>query len=75
MRNFASDLKNSTLKRNEIILVALMALLNFTHILDFMIIMPLGNILMPKWSLTTSEFAIIVSSYSLSAFVSSFCAA
>ena len=43
MRNFASDLKNSTLKRNEIILVALMALLNFTHILDFMIIMPLGN--------------------------------
>ena len=53
MRNFASDLKNSTLKRNEIILVALMALLNFTHILDFMIIMPLGNILMPKWSLTT----------------------
>ena len=62
------------MKRNEIILVALMALLNFTHILDFMIVMPLGNILMPKWNLTTSEFAIIVSSYSLSAFVSSFCA-
>lgn len=51
-----------------------MALLNFTHILDFMIMMPLGNILMPKWSLTTSQFAIIVSSYSLAAFVSSFCA-
>lgn len=49
-----------------------MALLNFTHILDFMIMMPLGNILMPKWNLTTSAFSIIVSSYSLSAFVSSF---
>jgi MFS transporter, DHA1 family, inner membrane transport protein len=49
-----------------------MALLNFTHILDFMIMMPLGNILMPKWNLTTSQFAIIVSSYSLAAFVSSF---
>jgi DHA1 family inner membrane transport protein len=49
-----------------------MALLNFTHILDFMIMMPLGNILMPKWNLTTSQFAIIVSSYSLAAFMSSF---
>ncbi len=62
------------MKRNEIILVALLALLNFTHILDFMIMMPLGNILMPKWDLTTSQFAVIVSSYSLAAFVSSFVA-
>jgi predicted MFS family arabinose efflux permease len=59
-------------KRNEIILVGLLALLNFTHILDFMIMMPLGNILMPKWDLTTSQFAVIVSGYSLAAFVSSF---
>lgn len=62
------------MKRNEIILVGLLALLNFTHILDFMIMMPLGNILMPKWDLTTSQFAVIVSSYSLAAFVSSFAA-
>lgn len=60
------------MKRNEIILVSLLALLNFTHILDFMIMMPLGNILMPKWNLTTSQFSIIVSSYSLAAFASSF---
>jgi len=39
-----------------------------------MIMMPLGNILMPKWELTTSQFAVIVSSYSLAAFVSSFAA-
>lgn len=62
------------MKRNEIILVSLLALLNFTHILDFMIMMPLGNILMPKWALTTSQFSVIVSSYSLAAFVSSFAA-
>lgn len=68
------NLKYHSLKRNEIILVALLALLNFTHILDFMIMMPLGNILMPKWELTTSQFAIIVSGYSLAAFVSSFTA-
>ncbi len=63
-----------TLKRNEIVLVLLMSLINFTHILDFMIMMPLGNILMPKWHLNSTEFSIIVSSYSLSAFVSSFAA-
>lgn len=51
-----------------------MALLNFTHILDFMIMMPLGNILMPRWHLTTSQFSVIVSSYSLAAFCSSFSA-
>ena len=51
-----------------------MALLNFTHILDFMIMMPLGNILMPKWNLNSSEFSVIVSSYSLAAFCSSFIA-
>jgi DHA1 family inner membrane transport protein len=51
-----------------------MALLNFTHILDFMIMMPLGNILMPQWNLNSSQFSIIVSSYSLAAFVSSFAA-
>ncbi|MFN7495469.1 MAG: MFS transporter [Cyclobacteriaceae bacterium] len=62
------------MKRNEIVLVALMALLNFTHILDFMIMMPLGNILMPQWNLNSSQFSIIVSSYSLAAFVSSFAA-
>jgi MFS transporter, DHA1 family, inner membrane transport protein len=61
-------------KRNEIILVVLLALINFTHILDFMIMMPLGNILMPKWNLNTSQFAQIVSSYSIAAFVSSFAA-
>ncbi len=62
------------MKRNEIVLVALMALLNFTYILDFMIMMPLGNILMPQWNLNSSQFSIIVSSYSLAAFVSSFAA-
>lgn len=62
------------MKRSEIILVVLMALLNFTHILDFMIMMPLGNILMPKWNINSSQFSIIVSSYSLAAFCSSFAA-
>lgn len=62
------------MKRKELILVTLLALVNFTHILDFMILMPLGNILMPKWHLNSSQFSLIVSSYSLAAFISSFIA-
>ncbi len=62
------------MKRNEIILVSLLAFVNFTSILDFMIMMPLGNLLMPKWHLNTSQFAQIVSSYSIAAFASSFAA-
>lgn len=62
------------MKRNEIIVVSLLALLNFTHILDFMIMMPLGNLLMPKWDLNTEQFANVVAGYPIMAFVSSFCA-
>ena len=60
--------------RKEKIVVGLLALLNFTHILDFMIMMPLGNIMMPFWDLSTSEFALLVSGYSIAAFFSSFAA-
>lgn len=45
-----------------------MAAVNFTHILDFMIMMPLGNFLMPAFDISASQFAIIVSAYNFSAF-------
>lgn len=44
----------------------LLAALNFTHILDFMIMMPLGNYL----DVTPRHFSILVASYSISAFIS-----
>jgi MFS transporter, DHA1 family, inner membrane transport protein len=62
------------LKRKEIIVVSLLALVNFTHILDFMIMMPLGNLLMPLWKLNTAQFANVVAGYPIAAFVSAFCA-
>jgi len=52
-----------------------MAAINFTHILDFMIMMPLGNFLMPFFNITTQQFSFVVASYSLSAFVSGLIAA
>ncbi len=59
----------------EKVIVVLLAALNFTHILDFMIMMPLGNHLMPFFKISTQEFSFLVASYTISAFVSSFLAA
>ncbi len=54
----------------ERILLFILASIQFTHILDFMIIMPLGNYLMPYFHISTRQFSLIVSAYSYSAFVS-----
>ncbi len=63
------------MNRNERILLFLLASINFTHILDFMIIMPLGNYLMPFFNISTQQFSLIVSSYSYAAFTSGIIAA
>jgi len=56
--------------KKERIILFLLACLNFTHILDFMIMMPLGNYLIPYFKITAMQFSILVASYSVSAFVS-----
>lgn len=59
----------------ERILLILLASVNFTHILDFMVMMPLGNFLMPYFIITPGQFSVIVASYSISAAASGFAAA
>jgi MFS transporter, DHA1 family, inner membrane transport protein len=56
-------------------ILLLLAALNFTHILDFMIMMPLGNYLIPYFNISPQQFAILVSCYTISAAVSGFAAA
>lgn len=51
----------------QILLITLLALLQFSIILDFMIISPLGDILMKTLSIKPSQFSLIVSSYAFSA--------
>jgi len=58
------------MNRKERILLFLLASLNFTHILDFMIMMPLSNYLIPYFKITAFQFSILVASYSISAFFS-----
>ncbi len=63
------------MNRNEKILIFLLASINFTHILDFMIMMPLGNYLMPFFHISPKQFSFLVGAYTLSAAVSGFAAA
>lgn len=58
-----------TFSRKEILLILVMALVQFTHIVDFMIVMPLGKQFMEQMGITPGQFSMIVSSYAFSAFV------
>ncbi len=49
--------------------------IQFSHILDFMIMMPLGPILMAEFGIGTHEFGLLVASYSFSAAISGLLAA
>jgi predicted MFS family arabinose efflux permease len=49
--------------------------IQFSHILDFMIMMPLGPILMAEFGIGTHEFGLLVASYSFSAAFSGLLAA
>lgn len=57
--------------KNERILILLLATLNFTHILDFMIMMPLGAHLISYFKINGQFFSHILASYSISACVAS----
>jgi predicted MFS family arabinose efflux permease len=49
------------------LLVALLALTQFTVVLDFMVMSPLGDLLMKSMKLKPDQFGIVVSAYAFSA--------
>lgn len=51
----------------QVIAILLLALTQFTVVLDFMVMSPLGDMLMKSMSLTTREFGFAVSAYAFSA--------
>ena len=61
--------------RNERFFLLTLAGIQFSHVLDFMIMMPLGPILMQAFGIGTHEFGLLVASYSFSAAVSGLLAA
>ena len=58
--------------KNEKILLFVLALVQFTNIMDFMIMMPLNPILSKLFALNPQQFGILVSSYALCAGISGF---
>src|ERR1700731_3312559 len=61
--------------RYQSILVALLALVQFTIIIDFMIMSPLGAIIMPALDISAAQFGVAVSAYAFSAGISGILAA
>jgi predicted MFS family arabinose efflux permease len=61
--------------RYERVVIGILGFLQFTVILDFMIISPLGAIVMPSLHISPQQFGLAVSSYAFSAGVSGFLAA
>lgn len=57
------------------ILLLLLACINFTHIMDFMIMMPLGTFLIPLFKINPQQFSFLVSAYTFSAGIAGFIAA
>src|SRR5882724_2245000 len=61
--------------RYQALLVALLAFVQFTIILDFTIMSPLGAIIMPALDITPAQFGVAVSAYAFSAGISGILAA
>jgi predicted MFS family arabinose efflux permease len=60
-------MKEKIFSRYQLIIIALLAILQFTVVLDFMVLSPLGAQLMKVMHLTTSQFGLAVSGYAFSA--------
>lgn len=83
--NHQSSIINQKMKKDKIkapaftpyqkFIIAVLAILQFTIILDFIIISPLGDILMKKLDMSTADFGITVSAYAFSAGASGLMAA
>ena len=63
------------MQKSERLLLITLAAINFTNIMDFMIMMPLGPQLMRLFDITPQQFGLVVSAYTLSAGASGFFAA
>jgi multidrug resistance protein len=67
--------KPSIFTKYQVFIIAIIAFIQFTVILDFMILSPLGAILLEELHITTSQFGLVVSAYAFSAGISGLLAA
>jgi len=67
--------KSTLTPQRERYLLLTLAGIQFSHILDFMIMMPLGPVLIKAFGISTHQFGLLVASYSFSAALSGLLAA
>ncbi len=60
-------MKQRTFTPYESFIIAILTIVQFTIILDFMVLSPLGAILMPTLKISTTQFGMVVSAYAFSA--------
>ena len=68
-------LEPAAFTRYQIFVAGLLAFLQFAVILDFMVMAPLGALIMPALAITPAKFGLIVSAYAFSAGASGILAA
>lgn len=67
-----SKIKPASGKFNETLLLLILSAINFAYILDFVIVMPMGPQLMRIFDIDATQFALVVSSYTISAGICGF---
>jgi predicted MFS family arabinose efflux permease len=67
----SSRLRPPPITRGEWALILVLVAIHFTHMVDFVIIMPLGKRLMTELAIGPAEFGLIVASYAIAAGVAS----
>jgi predicted MFS family arabinose efflux permease len=75
MEATAQKINENTFTRYQKLVIVILSLLQFTIILDFMVLSPLGERLLEELKITTSQFGLVVSAYAFSAGASGFLAA
>ncbi len=68
-------MKEKIFTRYQVFVIAILSFLQFTVVLDFMVLSPLGAILMPELAIKPAQFGMVVSAYAFSAGASGFLAA
>src|SRR6476661_5659152 len=75
MTNAQKPTKQGIFTRYQVFIIAILAILQFSIILDFMVLSPLGALLIEKLHIKTSQFGLVVSVYAFSAGASGLLAA
>jgi len=63
----ATTKQKAVFTRYEVLVIAILAITQFTVVLDFMVLSPLGALLMKELTINTSQFGNVVSAYAFSA--------